>query len=134
MANAKENARKDDSINFTLKVKASRKKNGPLEFWMDLNPDSKVIPIKDTFSTQKELSQILSFIDKVLVEINERTRLCNDVMEVNEKKKKTYFNEGYDQNFKPEFGRIDKIIHKHNSPGESAVSYARRYNGDKKPL
>lgn len=134
MANEKQSQRKDDLITFTLNVKASRKKNGPLEFWMDLNPDSKFISIKETFSTQKELSEILSFVNKVLIDINERTRRYNDVLEVNEKKKRAFFNEGYEQNFKPEFGKIDKIIHKHNSPGESSVSYARRYNGDKKPI
>ena len=133
MATPKEISRKNDVINFVLKVKASRRKGGPIELWMDLNPDSRLIGIDETFSSQQELSDILKFVDSVLKEINDRTRRYNEVLQIDPKKKRTYFNEGYDQNFKPEFGKIDKIIHRHNSPGESSVSFTRVYNGDKNP-
>lgn len=137
MASSKGTSRKtekNDVINFVLKVKASRRKDGPVELWLDLNPESRMIRIDETFSSQQELSEILKFVDVVLKEINDRTRRYNDVLRIDEKRKRSYFNEGYEQNFKPEFGKIDKIIHRHNSPGESTVSYARTYNGDKQPL
>jgi hypothetical protein len=132
MAKVKETPKNDDSINFTLKVKSNRRK-GSIELSMDLNPDLRLLKIGETFSTHKELIGIFDFIKTVLDQIEERTCVYNETLQINEKKKRAYFNEGYDQNFKPEFGKIDKIIHKHNSPGESGVSYARTYNGDKKP-
>lgn len=134
MANGNQSLKKEETIDFTLKVKSSRKKNGPIEFSMDLNPDSRLLSIKETFSTLGELSEIFKTITNVLTDIQERTRLYNDVLQTDEKKKKKLFYDGYDQNFEPDFGKIDKIIHKRNSPGESTVSYARSYNGDKKPL
>lgn len=134
MANLKESARKNDTIDFTLKVKASRKKNGPIEFTMDLNPESKILTIEQTFSSAAELADIFGRINAVLTTIDNRSRLYNDVIEINEKKKKEHkFQDGYEQNFEPSFGKIDKILHKRNSPSESSVSYTRRYNGDKKP-
>jgi hypothetical protein len=136
MANATVPSRKhekNDVINFVLKVKSSRKKDGPIELSLDLNPELKMLSIKETFSTREELSRILKFVDDVLRQVEDRTRKYNEVLQVDEKRKGKYFNEGYDQNFKPEFGKIDKIIHRHNSPGESTVSYVRAYNGDKQP-
>ncbi len=127
--------KKNDPINFTLKVKASRKKDGPFEWIMDLNPDFKLLDIDETFSTQRELAIIFQQIVEELKKINDRTNEYNSVLEINEKKKRTLkFNDGYEQNFKPEFGKIDRIVHKRNSPEESSVSHTRRYNGDKQPL
>jgi hypothetical protein len=134
MAPSKESSRKDDTINFTLKVKASRKRNGPIEFTMDLNPESKLISIKETFSSYEELARIFNTINEQLKIINERTRDYNSVLMVNEEAKKSLrFNKGYDQNFKPEFGKIDKVIFARNSPSAATVSYTRSYNGDKMP-
>jgi hypothetical protein len=125
--------RPDESINFTLKVKSNRR-TGSIELSMDLNPESRLIGIDETFSSHKELIGIFDFMQKMLDQIEERTVDYNETLQIDEKKKKKLgFNEGYDQNFKPSFGKIDKIIHRHNSPGESAVSYARSYNGDKQP-
>jgi hypothetical protein len=132
MTKVKEPSRKDDLISFTLNVKSNRR-NGSIELSMDLNPESRLIRIDETFSTHKELIGIFDFIKTVLDQIEERNCLYNETLQIDEKKKESYFNKGYDQNFKPDFGKIDKIIHTHNSPGESAVSYARSYNGDKKP-
>jgi hypothetical protein len=133
MATVKETSRKEDVINFVLKVKSSRREDGPIELWLDLNPKSKMLEIDETFSSREELSRILKFVEDVLRQVEERTRDYNSVLQVNEKIRVSQFSDGYDQNFKPEFGKIDKIIHRHNSPGESSVSFTRVYNGDKKP-
>jgi len=132
MTNGMEPSKKDELINFILKVKSNRI-DGSIELSMDLNPESRLIKIEETFSTHKELVGIFDFIKTVLDQIEERNCVYNETLQIDEKKHKRYFSEGYEQNFKPEFGKIDKIIHKHNSPGESAVSYVRSYNGDKQP-
>jgi hypothetical protein len=129
----RDSSRRSDVINFVLKVKASRREDGPIELSLDLNPKSKMLQIEDTFSSREELSRILRFVDDVLKQVDERTRDYSTVLQVDEKTAASQFTRGYDQNFKPEFGKIDKIIHRHNSPGESTVSYARIYNGDKQP-
>ncbi|HZB14194.1 MAG TPA: hypothetical protein VE467_14240 [Chryseolinea sp.] len=133
MANPKETSRKEDYIEFTLKVRAGRKKDW-IEFGLDLNPNDRLISISESFSSLEELNKIFKHVLSELDIINKRTRLYNSTLEINPKKKKENFNEGYEQNFKPEFGKIDRIIHRHNSPGVSSVSYNRIYNGDKKPL
>jgi hypothetical protein len=133
MATPKDTSRRSDVINFVLKVKASRREDGPIELSLDLNPKSKMLQIEDTFSSREELSRILRFVDEVLKQVDERTQNYNRVLQVDEKTRVSQFSDGYDQNFKPEFGKIDKIIHRHNSPGESTVSFARAYNGDKQP-
>jgi hypothetical protein len=133
MATSKDTSRRSEVINLVLKVKASRREDGPIELSLDLNPKSKMLQIDDTFSSREELSRILRFVDEVLKQVDERTRSYNGVLQVDEKTRVSQFSDGYDQNFKPEFGKIDKIIHRHNSPGESTVSYARIYNGDKQP-
>jgi hypothetical protein len=124
---------KNDVINFVLKVKASRRPDGPIELSLDLNPDSRMIKIDETFSSREELSKILAFVNDVLREVDERTCKYNDVLQIDQRKQMAFFSDGYEQNFKPTFGKIDKIIHRHNSPGESTVSIARTYNGDKRP-
>jgi hypothetical protein len=133
MATSKDTSRRSDVINLVLKVKASRREDGPIELSLDLNPKSKMLQIDETFSSREELSRILDFVNEVLKQVDERTRDYNSVLQVDEKTATSQFSKGYDQNFKPEFGKIDKIIHRHNSPGESTVSYARAYNGDKQP-
>jgi hypothetical protein len=133
MRNQKDTSRKEDYIEFTLKVKAGRKKDW-VEFGLDLNPSDRLISISESFSSLEELNKIFKHVLSELDIINKRTRLYNSTLEINPKKKKENFNEGYEQNFKPEFGKIDRIIHRHNSPGVSSVSYNRIYNGDKKPL
>jgi hypothetical protein len=134
MATPKESPKREDYINFVLKVKARRKRNGPLEFTLDLNPESRLISIKETFSSYEELALILNTINEVLKKTNERTREYESVLKIDEDAKKELgFNRGYDQNFKPQFGKIDKIVFKRNSPEASNVSYVRSYNGDKQP-
>jgi hypothetical protein len=132
MANQKEPSRKKDQIEFTLKVKAGRKKDW-IEFGLDLNPKDRLISISESFSSFEELNKIFKQILTELGSINERTRLYNATLDVNQKKVQASFNKGYEQNFKPEFGKIDRIILRRNSPAEATVSYARSYNGDKKP-
>jgi hypothetical protein len=132
MANQKETSRKDDYIEFTLKVKAGRKKDW-VEFGLDLNPSDRLISISESFSSLEELNKIFKHVLSELDIINKRTRVYNSTLEINPKKKKENFNEGYEQNFKPEFGKIDRVVHRHNSPGVSSVSYARVYNGDMQP-
>lgn len=133
MANLAELYRKE-MINFTLTVKASRKSDGPIEFTMDLNPDARILEIDETYSTREELAEIFSRINKVLDEIDQRSLQYQDVIEINEEvRQKHRFVEGYEENFEPSFGKIDKIVHRRNSPAASGVSYTRRYDGDKKP-
>src|SRR5688500_14725686 len=109
MTKVKEPSRKDDLISFTLNVKSNRR-NGSIELSMDLNPESRLIRIDETFSTHKELIGIFDFVKTVLDQIEERNCLYNETLLIDEKKMESHFNKGYDQNFKPEFGKIDKII------------------------
>lgn len=133
MANAKGNSRKhDDNIEFTLKVKAGRKKDW-LEFGLNLNPNDRLLTISDSFSSFEELNKIFRQIISELDIINKRTRLYNSTLSVDKKKLQKSFKPGYEQNFKPEFGKIDRVVHRHNSPGVSSVSFARVYNGDIPP-
>ena len=76
MANVKETSRKDDCIEFTLKVKAGRTKDW-IEFGLDLNPNDRLISISDSFSSFEELNKIFKHILTELKIINERTRLYN---------------------------------------------------------
>ena len=133
MANLSELYRKE-MINFTLTVKASRKSDGPIEFTLDLNPESRILEIDETYSTRAELTDIFNRIGKVLDEIEERSRIYNDVIQIDEEvRRKHKLADGYGENFEPTFGKIDKIVHRRNSPAASGVSYTRRYDGDKKP-
>ncbi len=134
-----ETSRKVDFIEFTLNVKASRTEDS-LQFGLDLNPKDRLISISESFSSFEELTKIFKNILSELEIINKRTSLYNEAVEVNTKAleveidgKSVSFNESYQQNFKPEFGKIDRIIHRHNSPGVSSVSYTRVYNGDLPP-
>ena len=129
----------DDYIEFTLKVKAG-KENDWIEFGLNLNPKNRLLSISDSFSSYEELNKIFEHIVSELKIINERTELYNKATEVNTEAldvtiqgKSVSFNEKYQQNFKPEFGKIDRIVHRHNSPGVSSVSYTRVYNGDIPP-
>lgn len=134
MAPSKESPKREDYINFVLKVKARRKRNGSLEFSLDLNPESRLISIRETFSSYEELASILNTINEELKKTNDRTRDYEKVLNIDERAKKELgFNPGYDQNFKPQFGKIDKIVFKRNSPAASNVSYVRSYNGDQQP-
>jgi hypothetical protein len=134
MATLKESPKREDYINFVLKVKARRKRNGSLEFSLDLNPESRLISIRETFSSYEELASILNSINEELKKTNDRTRDYEKVLNIDERAKKELgFNQGYDQNFKPQFGKINKIVYKRNSPAASNVSYVRSYNGDQQP-
>jgi hypothetical protein len=134
MATPKQSPKREDYINFVLKVKARRKRNGSLEFSLDLNPESRLISIRETFSSYEELSSILNTINEELKKTNDRTCDYEKVLNIDERAKKELgFNPGYDQNFKPQFGKIDKIVYKRNSPAASNVSYVRSYNGDQQP-
>ncbi len=139
MANSEETSRTDDCIEFALKVKAGRTADW-IQFGLNLNPNDRLISISESFSSFEELNKIFNHILSELKIINERTELYNRATEVNTKAlevniqgKNVSFNESYQQNFKPEFGKIDRVVHRHNSPGVSSVSYNRVYNGDMPP-
>lgn len=139
MRHRKQPPRKDDYIEFTLKVKAGMKKDW-IEFGLNLNPKDRLVRISESFSSYERLNQIFNHILSELRIINERTELYNkaseintETLDVNIQGQNVSFNEKYQQNFKPEFGKIDRIVHRHNSPGVSSVSYARVYNGDMPP-
>ena len=72
MANLK-STRKNDVINFVLKVKSYRRGDGPIELSLDLNPKSRMLEIGDTFSTREELSKLLAFVDEGLKQVEDRT-------------------------------------------------------------
>lgn len=134
-----ETSRKVDFIEFTLNVKAGRTDDW-LQFGLDLNPKDRLISISDSFSSFEELTKIFKNILSELEIINKRTSIYNEAVNINREAleveidgKSVSFNERYEQNFKPEFGKIDRIIHRHNSPGVSSVSYHRVYNGDMPP-
>ena len=134
-----ESSSKADYIEFTLNVKAGRTEDW-LQFGLDLNPKDRLISISDSFSSFEELRKIFNNILSELEIINKRTSLYNEAVDVNTKAldveidgKSVSFNERYQQNFKPGFGKIDRVIHRHNSPGVSNVSYTRAYNGDLPP-
>jgi hypothetical protein len=131
MAKPEESSRKDDFIEFTLNVKAGRAKDW-LQFGLNLNPNDRLISISDSFSSFEELNKIFKKILSELEIINKRTGVYNDALNVDPKKRAS-FSKGYDQNFKPQFGKIDRVVHRHNSPGVSSVSYTRVYNGDMPP-
>ena len=139
MAKPKETSRKEDYIEFTLKVKAGKEKDW-IEFGLNLNPKDRLVRISESFSSYERLDQIFNHILSELRIINERTELYSkaseintEALDVNIQGQNVSFNEKYQQNFKPEFGKIDRIVHRHNSPGVSSVSYARVYNGDMQP-
>jgi hypothetical protein len=139
MATSEETSRRDDYIEFTLKVKAGKEKDW-IEFGLNLNPKDRLLSISDSFSSYERLNHIFNHIISELKIINERTELYNratdvnaEALEVNIQGQNVSFNEKYQQNFRPEFGKIDRIVHRHNSPGVSSVSYNRVYNGDIPP-
>jgi hypothetical protein len=132
MAKSEGTSRRDDYIEFTLNVKAGRNKDW-VQFGLNLNPNDRLISISESFSSFEELRKIFKYINSELELIHKRTRLYNATLEVNAKMRSASFNDGYEQNFKPEFGKIDRIVHRHNSPGVSNVSYTRVYNGDIPP-
>ena len=61
MANPKETSRKEDYIEFTLKVRAGRKKDW-IEFGLDLNPNDRLISISESFSSLEELNKIFKHV------------------------------------------------------------------------
>jgi len=100
---------------------------------MNLNPDKKVLQIEEQLSTYEGLVLVLEEIKKALGEINTRTDMYNEAVTIDPKIYRKYFYEGYEQNLKPSFTKIDKIHYTHNSPETSNVSYTKSYNGDKRP-
>ncbi len=130
---------KDGEINFTLKVKAKLTESMPLDIKLDLNPKNKLLRIEESLSSRDELISIFKRIIVLLENIDTRTQEYSDILEINkEVRRKLGFSEAaiegkYDDNFKPPFEKISKIIYCHHSPGEASVSYARSYNGDKPP-
>jgi hypothetical protein len=127
-------SKENQEIKFTLEVKASLSKGDidKIDFKMDLNPKERIISIDQHLSSYNELMVIFKEIQKVLGQINDKTIAYNEATIVDPKQKER-FNEEYEENFKPSFGKIDKIHYKHESPGVSNVSYTRSYNGDMKP-
>lgn len=129
---------KDGKIKFFLEVTTTIKrtgdKNNPIDIKLNLNPDNNLIGINESLSTQEDLIIVFKRIANLLGKIGTRTEDYSTVLEINRKMaKEAEFKEIYDDNFKPPFEKIDRIIYRHESPGEASVSYARSYNGDKKP-
>ena len=118
-------------IEFTLKVKASRI-DDEIEFSLDLNPNVTQIAIEHSFSTLPELERIFRDVLESLSNIDQRTELYNETIKITDRFDKIFYPE-YRQNVQPEFGKIDKVVFNRNSPAKSTVSYAKSYNGDKRP-
>ena len=119
-------------INFTLTVDAilDGEKVSQISFSMDLNPDERVLEIGEHLSTRAGLAAIFKDINRVLAEVDKRTRAYNSMISF---KPVEGFNPKYEENFKPSFGKIDSINYRHESPGAANVTYTRRYNGDLEP-
>jgi hypothetical protein len=122
-------------IKFTLDVHASIQAGAikGIDFHMNLNPDKRVLQIEEQLSTYEGLLLVLEEIKKALGDINQRTDMYNEAVKIDTKVYSKYFYEGYEQNLKPTFPKIDKIHYTHNSPETSNVSYTKSYNGDKRP-
>ncbi len=129
-------------VSFLLKVTMKddgRAENNPIDIKLDLNPDNKIVGIEDSLSTKKELVGIFTRIIDLIEKLDERTSEYSKILKIDEDlRRKLEFSEDslkgkYDANFQPPFEKIDKIIYRHESPGVASVSYARSYNGDKKP-
>lgn len=119
-------------INFTLNVKAALRggKITRLSFDMDLNPQKRILAIDEHLSSRAGLAAIFDDLNRVLTEIDKRTEVYNSMISYRPVKG---FNQKYEENIKPTFGKIDSIEYRHESPGAANVSYARRYNGDLEP-
>lgn len=119
-------------IAFTLKVNAvlDGAKISKISFNMDLNPEGKILEIGDHLSSRAGLAAIFDDLNRILGEIEKRTEVYNSMISYRPAKG---FNEKYVENIKPDFGKIDSIDYRHESPGAANVSYARRYNGDLEP-
>ena len=136
-----DNPPKVTEINFTLKVKAksTNRPDGPIDFILDLNPDDQLLRIGDGLSRKRDLIKIFAKITDVLTQIDKRIRHNNEAVIISRKKLQgppftDAAREGvYNNNFKPPFERIDKIIYSHHSPGDATVSFADSYNGDQRP-
>jgi len=129
---------KNGQIKFKLEVTTTIKrpgdKNNPIDFKLDLNPDENLIGINECLSTKEDLIIVFKRITKLLEIINNRTEDYSKATDINTKvAKEVGFITIYEDNFKPPFEKIDRIIYRHESPGTGTVSYARSYNGDKKP-
>ena len=127
-------SRKTTSIKFNLKVDAvlEGEKVSKISFNMDLNPDKRILAINEYLSSYPGLAAILKDLDRVLGEIEKRSRIYNSMVTVNPTTEAKW-NRKYEENLKPTFGKIDSIDYRHESPGAANVSYVRRYNGDLEP-
>ena len=119
-------------ISFTLTVDAilDGEKLSKISFSMDLNPDERILEIDEHLSSRAGLTAIFKDINRVLAEIEKRTRVYNSMITF---KPVEGFNPKYVENIEPSFGKIDSIKYRHESPGAASVSYTRRYNGDLEP-
>ncbi|MEJ7646657.1 MAG: hypothetical protein WKF87_18820 [Chryseolinea sp.] len=128
--------KEDQKIRFTLEVSSSLSQGtvGKIDFKMNLNPTETIIGIDENLSGYKELLVIFEEIGRVLGDINARTDNYKSATKIDpEEFKRLQFSRGYDENFMPSFGKIDKIHFKHESPRAANVSYTRTYNGDMPP-
>ena len=127
-----EGSSQNDFIEFALKVKASRTDDS-IEFALDLNPNAQQISIAHSFSTLPELKRIFNDVLKTLSNIQDRSKLYDSTITIEAARFEELFYEGYERNCRLEFEKIDKVIFNRNSPAEISVSYAKSYNGDKRP-
>ena len=121
-------------VTFTLRVAANfdGEKVSKISFNMNLNPDHRILKIGEHLSSYPKLIAIFKDLDRVLNEIDIRTKLYNEMVTITPPDKPR-FNPEYEENLKPTFGKIDSIDYRHESPGAANVTYARRYNGDIEP-
>lgn len=135
---------KSREIKFTLEVthripEKSCDPNNPLHFKLNLNPDDKLFGLKETFSTKEDLVFVFNRIIEVINLIDERSKVYSEAVTINRDVLRKYglseeaINGAYDSNMKKPFEKIDRIVYKHNSPGEASISYGSNYNGDKRP-
>jgi hypothetical protein len=136
----------DNQIKFLLEVTARDPEgcgeidsNSPIDIKLNLNPDDRIIKISEAFATREHLVMIFKRIITLLETIDERTATYSEALDILAELQepgpegKPGFIKGYEANFKPPFEKIDKIIFRHQSPGEAGVSYTRSFNGDRRP-
>jgi hypothetical protein len=129
---------RNGEIKFVLEVRSKIRKpgdkNNPIDIKLDLNPDDNIVEIGEALSTKEDLIIIFNRIAELLAAIGERTDNYSRATDINKQyAKEVGFLRIYEDNFKPSFEKIDRIIYRHQSPGVASVSYTKSYNGDKKP-
>jgi len=133
----------NSQIKFVLEVTATIPgKRGvtdtsPIDITLNLNPDNSIVYIEQSLSTRRDLLKIFERLEGLITRLDKRADLYAGAIKIDKNALGSFSDEVkkgvYEQNFKPSFEKIDRIIHIERSPGRSSVSYTSSYNGDIPP-